>query len=96
MEGLDAGRAGGAADEGVDRGGAGPGPRGCGRRSSGSGRRRQPGPPKVLSIREQFDQLKGWVSGAYYSTEIGMKELGWNGLVIFDKLPECGPSSPSA
>jgi hypothetical protein len=52
--------------------------------------------PAVLSIREQFEQLKGWISGAYYSTEIGMKELGWNGVVIFDKLPECGPTAPSA
>jgi hypothetical protein len=49
----------------------------------------------VLSIREQFDHLKGWISGAYYSSEIGMKELGWNGNVIFDKLPDC-ISTPSS
>jgi Gluconate 2-dehydrogenase subunit 3 len=49
--------------------------------------------PATTSIRDQFDHLKGWIAGAYYSTEIGMRELGWNGTVIFDKLPECGPSS---
>jgi hypothetical protein len=46
-----------------------------------------------LSIREQFDHLKGWISGAYYSTEIGMRELGWDGNVFFAQLPECGPSA---
>jgi hypothetical protein len=55
-----------------------------------------PPPTEALSIREQFDHLKGWISGAYYSSEIGMKELGWNGNVIFEKLPECGPTTPSA
>jgi len=54
------------------------------------------GPPKpsaALSIREQFEHLKGWISGAYYSTEMGMRELGWNGNVFFAQLPECGPSA---
>jgi gluconate 2-dehydrogenase gamma chain len=26
-----------------------------------------------------FNQMKGWISGAYYTSEIGLKELGWNG-----------------
>jgi hypothetical protein len=43
-------------------------------------------------IRDQFDHLKGWISGAYYSTEIGMRELGWNGQVFFAQLPACGPT----
>ena len=50
-----------------------------------------PRPAATLSIREQFEHLKGWISGAYYSTEIGMRELGWNGNVFFAQLPECGP-----
>jgi hypothetical protein len=29
------------------------------------------------------------VSGAYYSSEIGMQELGWTGQMFFDKLPGC-------
>jgi Gluconate 2-dehydrogenase subunit 3 len=44
------------------------------------------------TIRDHFEHLKGWISGAYYSSEIGMRELGWNGNVFFDKLPECGPT----
>jgi hypothetical protein len=28
-------------------------------------------------LREHFENLKGWIVGAYYSTEIGMRELGW-------------------
>lgn len=44
------------------------------------------------SIRDQFEHLKGWISGAYYSTEVGMKELGWNGQVFFADLPACGPT----
>jgi hypothetical protein len=44
------------------------------------------------TIRDHFDHLKGWISGAYYSSEIGMRELGWNGNMFFDKLPECAPT----
>jgi hypothetical protein len=47
-------------------------------------------------IRDQFEHLKGWISGAYYSTEIGMRELGWNGTVFFAQLPECGPTTRTA
>jgi hypothetical protein len=33
--------------------------------------------------------LKGWVSGAYYSSEIGMRELGWTGVTPHDAFPGC-------
>ncbi len=46
----------------------------------------QPQPP---SLRDHFDHLKGWVSSSYYSTEIGMKELGWKDEHFFDSLPGC-------
>lgn len=49
--------------------------------------------PEALNIRDQFEQLKGWISGAYYSSEIGMRDLGWNGGVFFAQLPACGPSA---
>src|ERR1700756_414442 len=29
------------------------------------------------TLHQYFENLKGWVSGAYYSSEVGMKELGW-------------------
>jgi hypothetical protein len=48
------------------------------------------------TVRDHFDHLKGWISGAYYSSEAGMKELGWKGVVIHPKLLECGPGGSSA
>ena len=41
------------------------------------------------SLRDQFDLLKGWIAGAYYSSEIGMKELGWTGNSLFQSYPGC-------
>jgi hypothetical protein len=39
--------------------------------------------------REQFHNLKGWIVGAYYSSEQGMRELGWNGNYAFETYPSC-------
>jgi len=33
--------------------------------------------------------LKEWIVGAYYSSEQGMKELGWDGNFAFEKYPTC-------
>ena len=41
------------------------------------------------TLRDQFETLKGWISGAYYSSEPGMKELGWTGNVFHAELPGC-------
>jgi hypothetical protein len=40
-------------------------------------------------IHEHFENLKAWVSGAYYSSEIGMKELGWTPDRVFASFPGC-------
>jgi len=40
-------------------------------------------------LRDDFDGLKGWISGAYYSSEIGMRELGWTGNVMHPQFPGC-------
>lgn len=40
-------------------------------------------------LRDDFDLLKGWIAGAYYSSEIGMRELGWTGNVMFAEFPGC-------
>ncbi|NUR54318.1 MAG: gluconate 2-dehydrogenase subunit 3 family protein [Acidobacteria bacterium] len=45
--------------------------------------------PARITIRDQFEQLKGWIVGAYYSSEIGMRELGWTGNVFFSEFPGC-------
>jgi len=36
-----------------------------------------------------FENLKGWVSGAYYSSEVGMRELGWTGDYAFAEFHGC-------
>jgi hypothetical protein len=36
-----------------------------------------------------IDELKEWVSLAYYSSEEGMKELGWTGTHAFRTFPGC-------
>ena len=40
--------------------------------------------------REAFERIKGAVSETYYSSEAGMKELGWNGSVAFAPPAACG------
>ena len=41
------------------------------------------------NLRDYFENLKGWISGAYYSSEIGMRELGWTGNNFFESFPGC-------
>ncbi len=48
------------------------------------------GPEEVhITLRDYFENLKTWVSGAYYSSEAGMKELGWTGQVMWESYPGC-------
>lgn len=42
------------------------------------------------SHQKHFDDLKEWVTVAYYSSEQGMRELGWTGVHAFRTYPECG------
>jgi hypothetical protein len=41
------------------------------------------------SLHEHFENLKGWISGAYYSSEMGMRELGWTEDRVFANFPGC-------
>lgn len=50
---------------------------------------KEPSEPPRPTLRDHFDNLKGWISGAYYSSEIGMRELGWTGDLYFDSFPGC-------
>jgi hypothetical protein len=59
------------------------------RRRRGSRPATAAGGPNKESLRDHFENLKGWVVGAYYSSEAGMKELGWTGEVAFDSYPGC-------
>ena len=44
---------------------------------------------KGAGLHEHFENVKGWVSGAYYSSEMGMKELGWTADRVFASFPGC-------
>lgn len=48
-----------------------------------------PDPPPPDTLRDHFDHLRTWIAGAYYSSEIGLKELGWTGNLFWEKLPGC-------
>ena len=40
-------------------------------------------------LRGHFENLKGWICVAYYSSEAGMRELGWTEDRVFEKFPGC-------
>jgi hypothetical protein len=42
-----------------------------------------------ITLRDQFDHLKAWVMGAYYSSEAGLRDLGYDGPVFADSFPGC-------
>ena len=44
---------------------------------------------KDSGLHGHFENLKGWISGAYYSSEMGMRELGWTGDYVFESFPGC-------
>ena len=46
--------------------------------------------PEGDTTRRIFDNLKQAVAESYYSTEAGMKELGYQGAVAFAPPPACG------
>jgi hypothetical protein len=50
---------------------------------------KQSGEMPRITLRDHFDNIKGWVSGAYYSSEVGMRELGWTGQVAWESFPGC-------
>ncbi len=47
---------------------------------------------KPVTLHDHFLHLKNWVIGAYYSSEAGIRELGWTGQVIFSSFPGCQSS----
>jgi hypothetical protein len=42
-----------------------------------------------VTLRDHFENLKTWIVGVYYSSEAGMRELGWTGNVFFANFPGC-------
>jgi hypothetical protein len=41
------------------------------------------------ATRESFEDLKEWIVASYYSSEAGMKELGWTPNRFFPNFPGC-------
>jgi hypothetical protein len=41
------------------------------------------------AMRGHFQNLKAWIAGAYYSSETGMRELGWTGTMFHQELSGC-------
>ena len=46
-------------------------------------------PPAPPTLRDRFDLLKERIATAYYSSEAGMRELGWTGEMIHPEAPGC-------
>ena len=46
-------------------------------------------PPGPMTLRDHFDHIKGWVSGIYFASEPGLKELGFTGNVFHETYPGC-------
>jgi len=45
--------------------------------------------PEDSAMRESFEDLKEWIIASYYSSEMGMKELGWTPNRFFSSFPGC-------
>jgi Gluconate 2-dehydrogenase subunit 3 len=45
--------------------------------------------PAASALRRHFQILKDWIAGAYYTSEPGMRELGWTGGVFHAAFPGC-------
>ena len=58
------------------------------RKESGDGRASDASKPP-FNLRDHADHLKGWIMGAYYSSEIGLRELGYTGNMFFASFPGC-------
>jgi glucoside 3-dehydrogenase (cytochrome c) hitch-hiker subunit len=43
-----------------------------------------------------FERLKRWIASAYYNSEIGLKELGWDGTFPHGELTGCGAAGGKA
>jgi hypothetical protein len=48
-----------------------------------------PEPAAPPTLRDRFDLLKERIATAYYSSETGMRELGWTGEMIHPEPPGC-------
>ena len=45
--------------------------------------------PRTIALETPLAVLKTWIAGAHFSSEAGMKELGFTGSVFFQTFPAC-------
>lgn len=45
--------------------------------------------PEEVTLRDHFDHLKRWIVESYYSSEAGLRELGYTGQTFFASFPDC-------
>jgi hypothetical protein len=50
-------------------------------------------PDAALIGYEHFSKLKAWISGAFYSSPIGLKEMGWDGSIPHGIFTGCDHQS---
>ena len=50
---------------------------------------RPQGDPTTTTLRDHFDFLKRWIADSYYTSEAGLRELGYTGNMLFVEFPDC-------
>lgn len=58
-------------------------------KSSGNSAAQDQKAPPAPTLRDHFENLKGWIVATYYSSEQGMTELGWTDEFYFESPSEC-------
>lgn len=48
-----------------------------------------PSAPRTITLTSPLNRLKTWIAGAHFSSEAGMKELGFTGGMFFPSFPAC-------
>jgi Gluconate 2-dehydrogenase subunit 3 len=56
---------------------------------NGGGSAKPSGAAPPPNLRDHFENLKEWVRKTYYSSEVGLRELGWSDNYFYDSLPPC-------
>lgn len=43
---------------------------------------------------QPFETTKEWIADAYWTSQTGLRELGWTGRLAWDSFPNCGSAQP--
>jgi hypothetical protein len=53
-------------------------------------------PDVAPTLRDSFEEMRGWAAGAYYSSEVGLRDIGWTGNLFFQSFPGCAHAGEHA